>query len=151
VYFAEHGDVAGVIPQLFARLNHPSTNVRETLCQLLGRVAELAPHTVCFPAVVGGDSSAVSTRDTLLFQAADAEQTEDQDVDEVHDETKDRSLMESCCVRLVDGLRQQNERLVDDVRIFVRELQRITLLREERWLTVLTHMQHEMNKYAFLS
>lgn len=47
----------GIIPQLFARLNHPESYVRRSISDLLCRVTAAAPHLIVFPAVVG--SSAV--------------------------------------------------------------------------------------------
>lgn len=43
----------GIIPQLFSRLNHPEPYVRQSISDLLCRVAQAAPHLIVFPAVVG--------------------------------------------------------------------------------------------------
>lgn len=45
--------LAGIIPQLFSRLNHPEPYVRQSISDLLCRVAQGAPHLIVFPAVVG--------------------------------------------------------------------------------------------------
>lgn len=45
--------VPDILPQLFARLNHPVRAVRETLCTILERIATSAPHALCYPAIVG--------------------------------------------------------------------------------------------------
>ena len=45
--------VAGIIPQLFSRLNHPEAYVRQSVSELLCRVAQDAPHLIVYPAVVG--------------------------------------------------------------------------------------------------
>lgn len=42
-----------ILPQLFARLNHPLITVRNTICTLLERIAIISPHSLCYPAVVG--------------------------------------------------------------------------------------------------
>ena len=43
----------GIIPQLFSRLNHPDTNVRQSVLNLLCRVGADTPHYIIYPAVVG--------------------------------------------------------------------------------------------------
>ncbi len=45
--------VPGIIPQLFSRLNHPEAYVRQSVSELLCRVAQDAPHLIVYPAVVG--------------------------------------------------------------------------------------------------
>ncbi len=47
------GSAAGIIPQLFSRLNHPESYVRRGVAELLCRVAHDAPHLIVYPAVVG--------------------------------------------------------------------------------------------------
>ena len=44
---------SGIIPQLFSRLNHPETNVRESVSDLLCRVGHDSPHFIIYPAIVG--------------------------------------------------------------------------------------------------
>ena len=43
----------GIIPQLFSRLNHPESYVRQSVSDLLCRVAQDAPHLIVYSAVVG--------------------------------------------------------------------------------------------------
>lgn len=43
----------GIIPQLFSRLSHPEQYVRQSVSELLCRVALDAPHLIVYPAVVG--------------------------------------------------------------------------------------------------
>jgi hypothetical protein len=47
---------SGIIPQLFSRLNHPEPYVRQSVSELLCRVALDAPHLIVYPAVVGYSS-----------------------------------------------------------------------------------------------
>jgi PI-3-kinase-related kinase SMG-1 len=47
----------GIIPQLFSRLNHPEPYVRQSVSELLCRVAQEAPHLVVYPAVIGSSSA----------------------------------------------------------------------------------------------
>ena len=46
----------GIIPQLFSRLSHPETYVRQSVSELLCRVAQDAPHLIVYPAVVGASA-----------------------------------------------------------------------------------------------
>ena len=43
----------GIIPQLFARLNHPEIYVQQSVASLLCRIAKDFPHLIVYPAVVG--------------------------------------------------------------------------------------------------
>ena len=43
----------GIIPQLFSRLNHPEAYVRQSISDLLCRIAGDAPHLIVYQAVVG--------------------------------------------------------------------------------------------------
>ena len=45
--------IAGIIPQLFSRLNHPEANVRQSVSDLLCRVGKDSPHYIIYPAIVG--------------------------------------------------------------------------------------------------
>ena len=42
-----------IIPQLFARLNHPEIYIRKRVGDLLCRIAVTDPHLIMFPVVVG--------------------------------------------------------------------------------------------------
>ena len=46
-----------ILPQLFARLSHPSEHIRKTLVDLISRVCTAAPHAVVFQVVSGAASS----------------------------------------------------------------------------------------------
>ncbi|NXW02119.1 SMG1 kinase, partial [Fregetta grallaria] len=58
----------GIIPQLFSRLNHPEVYVRQSICNLLCRVAQDSPHLILYPAIVGtiSLSSESQTSDNIL-------------------------------------------------------------------------------------
>ena len=43
----------GIIPQLFCRLNHPEAYVRQSISNLLCRIARDLPYLIVYPAVVG--------------------------------------------------------------------------------------------------
>ena len=49
---------AGIIPQLFSRLNHPEANVRQSVSDLLCRVGKDSPHFIIYPAIVGASRRA---------------------------------------------------------------------------------------------
>ena len=46
----------GIIPQLFSRLSHPESYVRQSISELLCRIALDTPHLIVYPAVVGSSS-----------------------------------------------------------------------------------------------
>ncbi len=60
------------------------------------------------------------------------------------------TMMESCCRKLVGVIEKIQPDLIRDMDILVKELRRITLLREEKWLSVLGHLQHEFSKLVSL-
>ncbi|PIK34776.1 putative serine/threonine-protein kinase SMG1-like [Apostichopus japonicus] len=47
------GPWKSIIPQLFSRLNHPEAYVRQSISDLLCRVAQDSPHLIVYQAVVG--------------------------------------------------------------------------------------------------
>ncbi|XP_037783174.1 serine/threonine-protein kinase SMG1-like [Penaeus monodon] len=55
-----------IIPQLFARLNHPEHYVRSSISELLCRLAEDFPHLIVFPAVVGSAGGNVAANQASL-------------------------------------------------------------------------------------
>ena len=52
----------GIIPQLFSRLSHPEAYVRQSISDLLCRVAEDAPHLIVYPAVVGSSTAKLESK-----------------------------------------------------------------------------------------
>ncbi|VDK82872.1 unnamed protein product, partial [Onchocerca ochengi] len=136
-----------ILPQLFARLNHPVRAVRDTLCTILERIAATSPHALCYPAIVGATQPIV-----IHNEYVDNSEMEKNDFVDVIDEEKkkraeqDRSLMFECCQRVVARMQALFPDLVKDVTEFVKELQRIDMLHEERWTFVLTNLDLEMNR-----
>lgn len=55
-----------IIPQLFARLNHPEPYVRGSISELLCRLAGDFPHLIVFPAVVGSAGGNVAGNQASL-------------------------------------------------------------------------------------
>uniref|UniRef100_A0A183H5M1 Non-specific serine/threonine protein kinase n=1 Tax=Onchocerca flexuosa TaxID=387005 RepID=A0A183H5M1_9BILA len=136
-----------ILPQLFARLNHPVRAVRDTLCTILERIAATSPHALCYPAIVGATQPIV-----IHNEYVDNSEMEKNDFVDVIDEEKkkraeqDRSLMFDCCQRIVARMQVLFPDLVKDVTEFVKELQRIDMLHEERWTFVLTNLDLEMSR-----
>uniref|UniRef100_A0A8R1DM78 Serine/threonine-protein kinase smg-1 n=1 Tax=Caenorhabditis japonica TaxID=281687 RepID=A0A8R1DM78_CAEJA len=119
-----------ILPQLFARLSHPSEHIRKTLVDLISRVCTAAPHAVVFQVVSG----AASSSDAAALEELEEEQNDD------------RNRVRVCCEQLESKMAQSYPSLVRDVRQFVAELERINLLNEEKWSVVLGTMEHEMEK-----
>ena len=52
----------GIIPQLFSRLSHPESYVRQSVSDLLCRVARDVPHLIVYPAVVGSSTTVMEAK-----------------------------------------------------------------------------------------
>ncbi|OXU25637.1 hypothetical protein TSAR_001094 [Trichomalopsis sarcophagae] len=141
-----------IIPQLFSRLSHPECYVRTRVSELLCRVAENSPHLITFPAVVG----AVSCGQNKSFEAAafgkESSSDEPCEVDYFISEEGDyqqdanQGFMEACFAQLTDCLSSRIPDSVDQVKILVRELRRITLLWDELWLATLCQHHSDITK-----
>ena len=77
-----------IIPQLFSRLNHPEMYVRESVSQLLCRIAKDFPHLIIYPAVVGSQDGPTrietvhkAKNDNSLFENLPRSQQEDLKID----------------------------------------------------------------------
>ncbi|CAI4225354.1 unnamed protein product [Auanema sp. JU1783] len=125
-----------ILPQLFSRLSHPSEKIRQTIVLVISKIALTSPHSVIFQIISGASS-------TMVVESDDAIGAE-KDEDDIA--TKDRSLMFSCCEDIEKHIEPEYPGLVRDTREFISELQKINLLYEERWMFVLSHLDHEMNK-----
>lgn len=95
------------------------------MSELLCRVANFAPHLIIFPTVVLNIS----------------ENPEDSDE---KDQRKDSSS--SCFSNLLDTLSKQCPETVNQVQLFVKELRRITILWDEKWLMALQQIYGEYAK-----
>ncbi|XP_062915129.1 serine/threonine-protein kinase SMG1 isoform X2 [Mobula hypostoma] len=153
----------GIIPQLFSRLNHPEVYVRQSICNLLCRVAQDSPHLILYPAIVGsislsGESQSSGAKlssaiPTLLSniqaEALSGGECEENSPpgsqDSIKDEQKcfneDQAMMQDCYSTIVDKLSSANPTMVLQVQMLVGELRRITVLWDELWLGVL-QQQH---------
>ncbi|KZC05708.1 Serine/threonine-protein kinase SMG1 [Dufourea novaeangliae] len=156
-----------IIPQLFSRLSHPEAYVRTRVSELLCRVAENSPHLITFPAVVGAVSGQRKTCDKVLYEKTtennstqnEEEEDEMEDYEEDEDEnTGDNSstvyryqdehekFMDCCFSQLVDCLSNRIQGSVEQIKILVKELRRITLLWDELWLATLCQHHTEISK-----
>lgn len=168
----------GIIPQLFCRLNHPEAYVRQSLSDLLCRIARDLPHLIVYPAVVGSQDGPTRIEnmhkqtDTALLAQMDQHQLdmEDEDIlddgenqqeaeqdamnragsgdseDEAEDEeetVKEEKQVElkNSYRYLLDTLTGVSPRMIEEVKLFVHELRRITLLREELWIGTLNQIR----------
>ncbi|VDN02445.1 unnamed protein product [Thelazia callipaeda] len=135
-----------ILPQLFARLSHPVHAVRDTLCTVLERIAASAPHALCYQAIVG------ATQPIVMHKQYTRNEGERNDFINIIDEDKEkladeeRCLMFECCQRIVAQMQKMFPDLVKNVTDFVKELQRIDMLHEERWIFVLTNLDIEINR-----
>ncbi|XP_003743746.1 serine/threonine-protein kinase SMG1 [Galendromus occidentalis] len=134
-----------IIPQLFARLNHQEVYVRKTLIRLIGRIGETSLQLVAYPAIVGDRAA----REDKLTNIRRLQQEESQELSqsggdtqeddgeaiavEELDDTSKQSYAEICM-----ALRQENHVKMSEIEVFVREMERISVLWEEKCITALT-------------
>ena len=180
-----------IIPQLFCRLNHPEGYVRQSISELLCRIAHDFPHLIIYPAVVGSQDGPTrienvnTANDSKLFETegvVKSQSTNKADLDEVeemssneasaNDENKQqeantevraddeedeeesvkeekKSELKNSYKYLLDTLAQANPMMTEQVKLFVHELRRITLLREELWFGTLNQIR--MNLIHFMT
>ncbi|KAM4698242.1 serine/threonine-protein kinase SMG1 [Rhinophrynus dorsalis] len=151
----------GIIPQLFSRLNHPEVYVRQSICNLLCRVAHDSPHLILYPAIVGSISLSSESQSsgtklssaipTLLGNMQDDELLGDEGSPPASQENnqeemknglnEDQAMMQDCYSKIVDKLSSANPTMVLQVQMLVAELRRVTVLWDELWLGVL-QQQH---------
>ncbi|OCT64106.1 hypothetical protein XELAEV_18045208mg [Xenopus laevis] len=149
----------GIIPQLFSRLNHPEVYVRQSICNLLCRVAHDSPHLILYPAIVGSISLSSESQSsgtklssafpTLLGNLQDDElmgvegeggspPASQESKDELKNAlNEDQAMMQDCYSKIVDKLSSANPTMVLQVQMLVAELRRVTVLWDELWLGVL--------------
>ncbi|XP_038206209.1 serine/threonine-protein kinase SMG1 [Zerene cesonia] len=140
-----------IIPQLFSRLNHPETYVRKCVSDLLCRLAEDTPHLITFPAVVGAVENEQNSLTELHVPRSylsndDAESDDDLELeDNVSDKVSNNEL-NSCFLDMVETLAKQAPQTILQVKLLVKELQRINLLWDELCLGTLVQHHSEFNK-----
>ncbi|XP_078611831.1 serine/threonine-protein kinase SMG1-like isoform X2 [Branchiostoma floridae x Branchiostoma japonicum] len=153
----------GIIPQLFSRLNHPEGYVRQSISDLLCRVAQDSPHLIVYPAVVGCSSITTDKKNpakegpgemlsTILAESAadnakeDGEETEDNSQSQDEEEEEDNTDLRNCFSAIVDTLSKHNPSMVSQVQTMVSELRRVTLLWEELWFGALNQHHGDITR-----
>ncbi|CAD0201065.1 unnamed protein product [Chrysodeixis includens] len=140
-----------IIPQLFSRLNHPETYVRKCVSDLLCRLAEDTPHLITFPAVVGAveneqnDLMELNVARSFLSNEGD----DNEDNKEIEDAASDKVVnneLNSCFLDMVETLAKQAPKTIQQVKLLVKELQRINLLWDELSLGTLVQHHSEFTK-----
>lgn len=174
----------GIIPQLFCRLNHPEAYVRQSISELLSRIARDFPHLIIYPAVVGSQDGPTrienvnKAKDKRLFEdeggarssagksnldepdevnsAESTNSEENQEANRIEDDVDDeedeeetvkeekQSALKNSYKYLLDTLTEANPKMIDEVKLFVHEMRRITLLREELWFGTLNQIRKEI-------
>ncbi|VVC99289.1 unnamed protein product [Leptidea sinapis] len=141
-----------IIPQLFSRLNHPETYVRKCVSDLLCRLAEDTPHLITFPAVVGSveneQNSLADLHVPRSYLSNDDAGSDDDNLD-MEDAASDNATnneLNSCFLDMVETLAKQAPTTIQQVKLLVKELQRINLLWDELCLGTLAQHQSEFNK-----
>ncbi|CAL1541344.1 unnamed protein product [Lymnaea stagnalis] len=151
----------GIIPQLFSRLSHPESYVRQSISELLCRIALDAPHLIVYPAVVGSSSKIqvkIPVQKGFLKPFLSQEECQEDDdlvpeledpVCVVDDEEIDEGSspeLQACLSSIVETLSKLNPQMIAEVQLMVQELRRITLLWEELWLGTLNQHQADVHK-----
>ncbi|XP_052759875.1 serine/threonine-protein kinase SMG1-like [Mya arenaria] len=145
----------GIIPQLFSRLSHPEAYVRQSISDLLCRLAEDAPHLIVYPAVVGSSTSRLDakTESGLLnnYLAKDgdvdgATEGNSQEEEEIPVETEAESLLHNCILSMLNTLATNFPQMIGDVKQLIKELRRITLLWDELWLGSLNQQHGDVER-----
>ncbi|KAH9498432.1 Serine/threonine-protein kinase smg1 [Bulinus truncatus] len=147
----------GIIPQLFSRLSHPESYVRQSISDLLCRIALDAPHLIVYPAIVGSSSKIqvkipvqkgflkpfLSQEDVQedLDVIPEVEENDEDDMDE-----NSSPELQACLSSIVEALSKLNPQMISEVQLMVQELRRITLLWEELWLGTLNQHQADVQK-----
>lgn len=140
-----------IILQLFSRLNHPEQYVRQSISDLLCRIGRDSPQLIIFPAVAG---SLTNKKDGLIFEEDNFlttnksnEDEEFEDDEEIDD--NEASIMQNCYSALLEMLSHHSPKLIQQTKIFVNELRRITVLWDEVWIGTLLNHLNEMKKQVF--
>ncbi|KAL0871573.1 hypothetical protein ABMA27_004106 [Loxostege sticticalis] len=140
-----------IIPQLFSRLNHPETYVKKCVSDLLCRLAEDTPHLITFPAVVGAveneQNEIAELKVTKNYLSNDADSGEDNcDLDDSASDRVINNELNSCFLDMVETLAKQAPETILQVKLLVKELQRINLLWDELCLGTLVQHHSDFSK-----
>ncbi|CAF3645050.1 unnamed protein product [Rotaria socialis] len=163
-----------LIPQLFSRLNHPDSFVRDYVTNLLIRIAKDFPQLILYSVVVGitDDSKMrrIKSRDEQVYKSKsssthesedeksqdDIEEEEDDDEEEDEEEMEEEEeyiekqenvvAMQNSLRLIYNVLSETNAHVVGQVKLFVHELRRVTVLWDELWLGTMAQLQEEISR-----
>ncbi|GFO31315.1 serine/threonine-protein kinase smg1, partial [Plakobranchus ocellatus] len=152
----------GIIPQLFSRLSHPESYVRQSISELLCRIALDTPHLIVYPAVVGSSSKIqvkipgqkgflkpflsqgedqLDNPDIVVRDSGDHAVLDDEDVEE-----GSSPELQACLATIVEALSKLNPQMIAEVQLMVQELRRVTLLWDELWLGTLNQQAADVQR-----
>lgn len=160
-----------LIPQLFSRLSHPDSFVRDYVTNLLIRIAKDFPQWILYPVIVGiTDESKMrrlKSRDETMYKRKsssgreseeeksqnDTEEDEEEEDDEEDMEEEDDIEKQENVVAMQNSFRliynvlsETNAHVVGQVKLFVHELRRVTVLWDELWLGTMAQLQEEISR-----
>jgi PI-3-kinase-related kinase SMG-1 len=163
-----------LIPQLFSRLNHPDSFVRDYVTNLLIRIAKDYPQLILYSVIVGitDDSKMrrMKSRDENIYKSkslsihgSDDERSQDEiddedeedeeeeidneDIEDDDDDKQENVLAMQSSFRLIyNVLSETNAHVVGQVKLFVHELRRVTVLWDELWLGTMAQLQEEISR-----
>ena len=118
-----------IVPQLFARLSHPSAYVQDQVLHLLQKISKDAPHQIVYPAVVGTDQADDNSKES--------------------DGTKDDAMgvarsSDEAFYSIKRSLIEHSPEIFDQVQEMITQLRRITVLWDELWLGTLQQKQADV-------
>lgn len=154
-----------LIPQLLSRLNHPDSFVRDYVTNFLIRIAKDYPQFILYSIVVGitDDSKMrrLKSRDDQIYERKSTntqnsiEDENDDDEEEYDDEEFEEEdiakqetvlAMQNSLKLIYNILSESNAHVVGQVKLFVHELRRVTVLWDELWLGTMMQLQEEINR-----
>ncbi|KAL0080268.1 hypothetical protein J3Q64DRAFT_1644429, partial [Phycomyces blakesleeanus] len=103
-----------IIPQLFARLSHPAESVRQVLSKLISRICDEYPSEIIYDVIVSSTSSKTN-KDT-------------------------KQALDAIAKRMIEN----NDVLWNSTRRMAEELEKITVLWEEKWLNRIASLQFDV-------
>jgi len=165
-----------LIPQLFSRLNHPDNFVRDYVTNLLIRIAKDYPQLILYSVIVGitDDSKMrrMKSRDENIYKRKslsihgsdddksqdeieeeedddDDDEEESEEIDEDDDDVEKQETvlaMQNSFRLIYNVLSETNAHVVGQVKLFVHELRRVTVLWDELWLGTMAQLQEEISR-----
>ncbi|GLC49196.1 hypothetical protein PLESTB_000192700 [Pleodorina starrii] len=148
---------AAITPQLLAQLPGASGAARRLLAQLLHTVGRAAPSLVLYPAVVevrAADAAAAAAATAAAAGGGDVAAAESSSVEKRH-RSDGTSVDRGGCSSMVPELRallldlgRSRPGLLPGVEVLVAEMERLTVLWDERWAALLAEVEVEIARRA---